>query len=303
MAAPVSPYRGGRAALATMHGKEAAIAPPFRDILGLDLHVPTGLDTDTLGTFTGEVARPGSLDEVLRRKARLGMDRAGSRLGLASEGSYGPHPQVPFLPFGLEKMIFIDDQRGLSLTEQWVDERPTFRFWEVDDPAALTDPALAAIGFPDQALIVQPADDPSARSPGDRAADHEVDRNRGLAKGLRNRAALDAAIRTAARLASNGRARVETDMRAFHNPRRMRVLGDLACKLARRLADTCPVCEAPGWGRTRVEFGLPCADCGGPSTLVRSEIFGCAVCGLETARPRADGLKAADPGRCSFCNP
>lgn len=296
MTGPAATYCGGDAVLATMHGKEAAIAPVFHEVLGLTLLVPDGLDTDTLGTFTGEVSRPGTMEEVLRRKARLGMQVSGLGRGIASEGSYGPHPVVPFLPFGSEKMIFIDNERRLSVIEHWADERPTFRTWQVRDPEELTDAALMDIGFPDQALIVRPAEGLAGQTSADPACN-------GLAKGLRDRTALDAAIRTAAGLSADGRAQVETDMRAFHNPRRMQVLGSLARKLADRLATPCPVCDAPGWGRTRVEIGLPCAECGSPSTLVRSEVFGCAACGLETVRPRTDGLETADPGRCNTCNP
>ncbi|MBM3504468.1 MAG: hypothetical protein FJX65_11400 [Alphaproteobacteria bacterium] len=63
-------YRQRRAVLATMHGKERVFARPLRVALGLELVVPEGLDTDRLGTFSGEVERVGSPWEVAIRKAR-----------------------------------------------------------------------------------------------------------------------------------------------------------------------------------------------------------------------------------------
>lgn len=73
------------ACLATKQAKEQAIARPFRFALGLEVLAPSDLDTDTLGTFTGEVPREGTPLEVCECKARLGMKITGLPLGLASE--------------------------------------------------------------------------------------------------------------------------------------------------------------------------------------------------------------------------
>ena len=102
MQGPASSFAGRRAVLATMHGKERAIVPAFRDILGIDIEVPGNLDTDQLGTFSGEVERAGTMDEVLVAKAKLGLKMSGLDLAIASEGSFGPHPQMPFIPVGLK---------------------------------------------------------------------------------------------------------------------------------------------------------------------------------------------------------
>lgn len=47
------------AARGTMHGKEAALAPPFARP-GIALLTPEGLDTDRFGSFTAEVPRAGT---------------------------------------------------------------------------------------------------------------------------------------------------------------------------------------------------------------------------------------------------
>ena len=55
------PYRGLWAAVATMHGKERAIAPPLCQWFDMTISTAPGIDTDALGTFTGEIARKGTM--------------------------------------------------------------------------------------------------------------------------------------------------------------------------------------------------------------------------------------------------
>ena len=60
------------------------------------------------------------------RKARLGITRTGLKFGLASEGSYGPHPYIPFIPGGREIVLFIDDERGIEIRESIVVTRTNY---------------------------------------------------------------------------------------------------------------------------------------------------------------------------------
>jgi hypothetical protein len=282
------PYAGAQAALATMHRKERAIAPALGDLVGLQVVVPPGLDTDRLGTFTGETPRTGTIKEAAIAKARLGMDAARLPLGLASEGAYGPHPQIPFIAAGVELLVLVDDTRGLIVKEHIIEEAPHYNHAVVDAGDDLAE-FLARVGFPETGLIVRPNErDPLLAS---------------IRKGIRDHDALRDAIREAAREAVDGKAFIQTDMRAHVNPRRMATLTRLAERFAARLARLCPDCAAPGYGMIDVESGLPCAVCGAPSGLVRFEVFGCGACDRRERRPRADGLEAADPRHCHLCNP
>lgn len=274
-----------RAALGTMHGKEAAIAPPLAR-LGVRLVVPEGLDTDRFGTFTGEIARAGDMIDAARAKAQAAIESTGLPVGLASEGAYGPHPTIPFLASGLELLLWRNAESGQEIVEKLVDDRPCYDHAETADLDGIAD-FLSRVDFPRTGLIVAPA----------------AARQRPVAKGLREAGALAEAIARAARDSSCGRAFVQTDMRAHMNPRRMDILGQLAERLAARLARACPGCGAPGWGMLRTETGLPCAWCGGPTGLVAREIHGCTACGYNDVRPRRDGLTEADPGACPVCNP
>ncbi|MEX6507496.1 DUF6671 family protein [Jiella sp. M17.18] len=283
-----SVYAGRRAVLATMHGKEAAIGPSLHGRLGLAVDVATGIDTDSLGTFTGEVPRAGNMDEAAIAKARLGMAASGASIGIASEGSYGPHPQFPFVAAGVELLVFVDDERGLVVRERLVDDAPVYRHAAASSPAGL-ERFLDAVRFPSHALIVRP--------------NVFKDLHAQIHKGVRTLEELERAVADGARWSGDGLAFVQTDMRAHMNPSRMAVLGRLAGPLAERLLCLCPACGAPGYGVVEAATGLPCAWCGGPTGLVRQEIFGCVACDSREARERPDGLAEADPGQCPACNP
>ena len=61
MRGPVAhPYAGAVVALATKHRKQDALAPALGAVPGLRVVVAQGLDTDALGTFTGEIPRSGT---------------------------------------------------------------------------------------------------------------------------------------------------------------------------------------------------------------------------------------------------
>jgi len=283
-----NPYLGKRAALATMHEKGAVIAPAFRDGLGLFIETMTGLDTDALGTFTGEIPRVGTMREAVIAKARLGMAATGLPIGLASEGSYGPHPQIPFVPGGVELMVLVDDVLGMVVSEHLIDNAPVYDHAIAANAHELT-AFLDRIGFPDHAVIVKP----NQPEPGS----HPVQ------KGLRSHQALAGALAECSARSRDGRAFVQTDMRAHMNPTRMEAIGRLAQRLCKRLATSCPACGVPGFGQVDVETGSPREWCGGPSLIVRYQIYGCVACDHREKRPRADGHSHADPGQCPECNP
>jgi hypothetical protein len=289
---PSHPYAGRTIALASRHGKERAIARPFRAGLACTLRLAERFDTDLLGTFSGEVPRPSGPEHTCRLKAEAGMAETGLPLGLASEGSFGPHPFVPLLPAGQEWMTFVDRDNGLVIREHLLARRTNFSHRRLgpEGAGAALEPWLRAIGFPGHALIVRP-------SHGDPAQRPVVER------GIRDRALLTAALRRAAAASGDGLALVETDMRAHLNPTRMASIRTLAFRLVRRIGRLCPACGAPGWGVVDTIAGLPCGWCGSPTELVRLERHGCVVCSHREDRPRRDGRQQADPGQCPLCNP
>ena len=97
-------FRGRSVALLTKHGKAAVIAPVLAE---LDLTVvhSEDFDTDTLGTFSGEVERTLSPLECARTKAKLACKFTGLDIGLGSEGSFGGGPLPGLLNWDSELLV------------------------------------------------------------------------------------------------------------------------------------------------------------------------------------------------------
>jgi hypothetical protein len=279
---------GERTVIATMHGKERAIAPLLAEAFGLDCAVPAGFDTDRFGTFTREIERTGSQLDAARAKIAAAFDHVPhARLAVASEGSFGPHPWVPFAPLGRELVLLVDRQTGLEIAGHDATMDTNFAHVVVDRPAA----ALAfaeRVRFPEHGLIVM-----GCR--GDRPAPDIA-----LRKGIVAAEALDRSVRDVVVLC--GAAFIETDMRAHVNPTRMQAIARATRDLVRRFRSRCPVCAYPGFDVTERLAGLPCAWCGEPTRVLKAEVLHCAACGYRIERSLGDRV-TADPGLCDGCNP
>lgn len=284
----MSTFAGMVAALGTSHGKERVIGPMLAGELGVRVDVVRDLDTDRFGTFTREVPRVGTALDAARVKARAAMEAHGrARLGLSSEGSFGPHPSVPFVPSGVELVLLVDGETGLELTGLDVTMETNFSSTTVTTLAEATSFA-SQVSFPSHGLIVI-------------AAPHDTPEPAlGMTKGIVDAADLDKAVEQALQL--HGRAWLETDMRAHLNPTRMRSIERAAQALARAAHSLCPACARPGYVRVERVGGLPCADCGEPTNKARAEVLACAGCGKREERPLA-GPSHATAYECPLCNP
>ena len=280
------PYTNARIGLATIHAKDLAIAPPFRRLLDAEVVVAHGLDTDALGTFSGEVPRPDALVETCVIKAELAFRTLDVDYAIASEGSYGPIDRVPLVSSGVEILAFIDRKRGLKIVETLGTHRTNWRMrrFRAGDPNVPT--VVKAMGFPGYGVFVLNNSDYS----------HPV-------KDLVNMDEVVAAVNREAKRSDDGLALVISDMRANRNPMRMLVLRALSWKLAKRLERLCPKCHTPGFGPIGVRRGLPCERCGQPTHWIDFEIDGCSLCGHAESRPRKDGRKTAANLSCATCNP
>ena len=286
---------GRTIALASQHGKERVLARPLRHGLGLTLQLATAVNTDLLGSFSGEYPRPEDALTTCRLKAEAGMDALGLDLGLASEGAFGPHPVVPFLPVGREWLTFVDRRHQLTISEYAMSLRTNYSSFKAASPEAALG-WLKEVGFPSHAVMVG---SPSRVSPSS-SVSPPVD---WLAKAVYTREELARWMAIAAQRSENGMAWLETDMRAYCNPTRMASIRRLAFQLVRRINTSCPACTAPRWGLVRTIGGLPCSSCGSATELLAFEEFGCIRCTYTEQRPRQDLLLAADPGHCPYCNP
>ncbi|MFP4314094.1 MAG: DUF6671 family protein [Alphaproteobacteria bacterium] len=278
-------YAGQKIVFATMHGKEKQAARLFKTGLGAEVFVPENLDTDALGTFSGEVERKSDALSVARKKCRLGMKMSGCKIGLASEGSFGPHPVYGFFPAGREVLYFIDDINGFETHEYALYERTNYAQKILNAPNDLNE-FLNQARFPSHAIILRP---------------HIWDDKMQIEKGITSHPKALESFERFKSLSEDGQVWAETDMRAHLNPMRRHALMNLSKRLIKRLATPCPSCALPGWGRVDVLAGLPCELCAQPTDSVKADIWGCVQCKYKEERPR--GKEKADPANCVFCNP
>lgn len=278
------PYLYKRIALTTKHDKLRLIKPAFDEYVGCELF-EENLDTDQLGTFSGEIERVASPRETAIQKARLGMKETGLLLGIASEGSIGPDPVVPFIHSNIEHLVLVDDQNGIVISE-------IYRSFEITAATITASPDqdltsfLEKADFPNHALIVRP----------------NTQKKRSCIKGITDYERLMDAIETSSQLSPNGIVVIESDLRAMHSPSRQRNIEEVAKLLAKRVSQICPNCQIPGWGRVGYEKGLNCSECELENPdAIRHEKLGCVKCEHEELGNVI--AFALDPAQCQSCNP
>jgi hypothetical protein len=277
-------FQGRKIIIATKHQKEAVIAPILERELGLSAFVDERLDTDLLGTFSGEIERKLDPMATARQKCLMAMELAGCDLGLASEGSFGPHPSLFFVSANEEFLMLIDKQNDLEIVVRELSTDTNFNGKEIQDEKALLEFARQA-GFPSHGLILR------------RSSDDFAELHKGITDFDRLKATFAAIVKT------HGRAYVETDMRALYNPTRMRVIQKAAEKLVQKIKSTCPQCDTPGFGVTGAIRGLPCSLCGSPTRSVLSHLYVCARCNYTQEEMYPNDQREEDPMYCDHCNP
>lgn len=276
-------YQNKEIILATQHKKEDAIRPIFEKILNCKIIVPAHYNTNQFGTFSGEIERKGSAKETCIEKARQAALKFGINFAIASEGSFGPHPKIPFVAAGIELLILIDLKNDLIISEQMISTETNYSHLDLHKGESYQD-YLAKVSFPSHGIIIR-----------------ALDTQRIIAKGVQAMDALERNIAMAFKESES--IRLETDMRAMMNPTRMKVITQLATKLADRLISYCPACKIPGFPVLSTDGNLPCNNCKLPTSFYQRIIESCIKCDYKIFKPRADGLLEADCTYCDYCNP
>lgn len=277
-------FKGRKIVLASMHGKDAVLAPLLKKELGLQLILNEQLNTDRFGTFSGEIERTLSPMETLRQKCLAGMKLAKCDLGIATEGSFGAHPYLFGVPAHEEIILLMDQKNELEFMAKCLVTETNFHGRELPDLQAL----LAFVGevqFPNQGIILK---DQSAHFQQAYKDARTVDELRHQFETCQQ---------------SYGSVYAETDMRAMRNPTRMKVIQQVCEKLIEKIKVTCPACQTPGFGVVEQVPGLPCSLCRMPTDSIRLERLACQKCQHSEEKPRKDQRTFEDPMYCSFCNP
>ena len=277
-------FKGRKLIIATKHGKEKVIAPFLEQGLGVKCFVAIDLDTDKLGTFTGEVERNDDPLTTARNKCYMAIDLTNCDLAIASEGSFGPHPTIFFIPADDEILIFIDKINGLEIIVRELSTETNFNGSEIKTKEKLLEFAANA-NFPSHGLIL-------------RKSRYEF---ADIVKGITN---VEELINVFNSLIDKfGTAYIETDMRAMYNPTRMKVIESAAKKLIKKINTLCPVCNMPGFGITDAKEGLPCELCNFPTRSTISYIYSCQKCNYKKEEKYPKGKQTEDPMYCDYCNP
>lgn len=276
------------AVLGTMHHKESVIAPLFENELGIKVTVPKNFDTDKFGSFTREIERPGNQIEAARLKAQQALLLTGEDLGIASEGSFAPHPSLPCISFNREVVIFLDRKNNFEIIGEELSLSSNHNHLKVGNLQQAFDFA-EKIGFPEHGLCVMLSEYPKNSSE--------------VIKGITTEVALSEAINKGLSQSPTGKVHLETDMRAMYNPTRMKNIEKATLNLIEKINSLCPSCSTPGFSIVQRIPGLPCEWCNTPTTLTRSAIYKCQKCGFRKEKLFPDGKQFAEPGQCLYCNP
>ena len=259
------PYHNKKASIATIHHKDLAIGPILKRYIGLSVVCADSFNTDLLGTFTGEIERKEDMLETARMKARQAIVISNSDIGIGSEGSFGPHPFLPFAASGFELLLLIHklDDNEIFVSHRFETNYNSITAHNHDDISDF----LRITGFPEHALIVKP----------EKASDKNM-----VVKGINDLGQLNNAIEFLSKNSETGRVIIQTDMRAHQNPTRMKTLSYL-------MSD--------------VERGLPCEECLFPTRRIIAEIYSCRLCGFRQKRHQRKDSARASSVWCQLCNP
>ena len=234
------PYLGRQVALLTKHGKQDLLRPILETDLGCHLLHTEHFDTDQLGTFTRDINRCGSQLDAARRKAKIGMELTGARLGIASEGAFGQDPFTSFIAWNTEILLWIDDERGIEITG--IAQGPAQSMHREVETLQELKKFAADAKFPEHQLVLRPE-----------SKDHPE-----IYKNISDEHTLVRAYAYARKKSANGLVFVENDLRAFSNPTRQEIIRNATKDLVEKLTSLCPKCTSPGFWIKNI-FRVCCA--------------------------------------------
>lgn len=277
-------FAGRKLVIATMHQKEHAIAPLFEKEFGVNCFLPSNFNTDSLGTFSGEIERKNDPISTVIKKCKLAMALSNCDLGIASEGSFGNHPSVFFAAADDEFLVFIDLKNNLEIIARNLSLETNFATEKISN---LTDLQIFAdkVHFPLHGIILK-----------DKEQNPKT-----LYKNICNWNDLENSFLEVT--TNQSYVFVETDMRAMHNPTRMKVIKETAYKLVEKIKSTCPKCKTPGFEVVELIQGLRCENCNRPTRSAKMQLFKCKKCTFEAVSEILNNKQYEDPMYCDFCNP
>ena len=276
-------FANRKAIFATKHAKEQVVAPIFKNELRVIVEIPKHYDTDLFGTFSGEIERVDTALKTCVLKAKDAAKKFGYDLAIASEGSFGPHPSLYFVPGNIEFICLVDLKNNIEIIESVLSDKTNYKHFDFSKNVSY-EKFLADVYFPSHALILR-----------------DLSTNTIIKKAIHDKEVLKDLVGKSFK--QSLKLRLETDMRAMYNPMRMKVIEEATQKLVNRAKTKCPKCEAPGFGLVETEGKLLCEYCHLPTNIYKHISHNCIKCDYKEIFPRKDGLKFVSMQHCPYCNP
>lgn len=277
-------FDGRTLLIITKHGKEEVLKSILTEKLKVNCVVIENFDTDQYGMFSGEKMREDDPLSTLRRKCTDALKRTPFDLAIASEGSFGPHPYLPFAHANEELVMLIDQKNSFEFVGKEMNTETNFFGQRIQGKDQFMQ-FLKRVHYPSHGVILKDQSD----NPAIILKDFENGEN--LFRSF------DKLIKT------NGSVYAETDMRAYQNPTRMKNIKRAAEKLIKLIEQRCPSCETPGFAIKSAQDGLPCSLCGSATRSILSHTYRCSSCNYEQIEMHPNGKTAEDPMYCDTCNP
>jgi len=278
-------YEGKKIALLTKHQKEKVIIPLMEREIGCKVIAETKYDTDGFGTFSREKKRRGTQLQTAKKKATKAMSLLKTDIAIASEGSFNKHPYFT-IPWNIEVVMLYDRKDRLVISgvcENWDTNHNNMFVSSIKEVRDFAD----RIGFPEHYIILRPDTNDSKK----------------IIKGINDKEWLEDAFNWCKIKSQKGVAFIETDMRAFANPTRMKNIEKATENLIKKIKQLCPKCGRPGFDVTKSIKGLPCICCGMPSEFTLKNICKCQSCKYIIEIEFPEGRRYSLPENCHYCNP
>jgi len=277
-------FAGRKVLIATKHKKELVLSPILEKELVVTCFVSEQFDTDTLGTFSGEIERKHDALTTLRNKCIHAANASKSDLVIASEGSFGAHPSIFFAHANQELVMLKDFKNDLEIIAKEISLETNFNGEKISNEKDLLTFA-EKVNFPSHALILK---------------SDEVNFST-IFKGIQSENEL---LEKFYELNNkNGFVYVETDMRAMFNPTRMKVIEKATWQLIEKIKSLCPTCQTPGFDIVDAVSGLPCELCKNPTRSTLYYLYQCKKCNHSSKKMFPRGITYEEPTYCDTCNP
>lgn len=277
-------YEGKELVICTKHKKEEVMYKLLNDRLGAKIIVDNTFDTDKFGTFSREIKRKKSQIETARSKIKKYLKKSKASILVVSEGVFGSHSDA-LIPWNTELVMLYDKNQKMEVYGYYESAETNFDHSLVNSYEEVLDFAKS-VGFPQHHLIIRPDDSYSKK----------------ILKGIDSYEKLEKAYNDCLIKSKKGIVFIETDMRAYANPTRMKNIEKATSNLIDNLLSFCPCCNEPGFIVSEVIYGLPCSSCGLPSDFPLEYVHKCWKCGYKENRSNSKQDKV-NPMYCHYCNP